>query len=279
MSDVNVSGFPAESTATPSTTPAAASPAATAPPATTAAPAAPAVAATSTPAPTSTPGEGWVPSYRLREAREAAQREWTEKLSTREAELRAESDRYKSQIQALVGVQPPQNPEADAVKSQFAKLYPGLAKMEERAAQLEDLLARSGDLQSQNEHYWESYGRQTMDRLITHAQESLGTSLTEEGKRQLHSSFVGFISQSPELQHRYANDPTVVEDFWKAFTASFIDPIRRATSATVVGRAGQIAGLPQDSPSGAPRVGLAPKPADLDERAALGWAQYNAPKG
>jgi hypothetical protein len=147
--------------------------------------------------------------------------------------------------------------------------------MEQRAAELQGLLDRAGDLESQNSHYWQSYGRQSMDRLFEHAEKSLGAPLTDEGKRALHSSFVGFVSSSPDLTNRYANDPTLIGEFWKSFTSNFIDPARRVASATVVGRATNSA-LPQDSPSGAPRVGAPPRPADLDERAAQAWAHYQA---
>ena len=224
-----------------------------------------------------TPGavpDGYVPSYRLRETREAAIRESQAHWATREAEIRAEADRYRQQLQALVGVTPPQNPEVDAVRNQFAQLYPGLAKMEDRAAQLEALLERAGDLESQNEHYWQSYGRQTMDRLFQKANESLGVPLTDDSRRQLHSAFVGYVQASAERSERYASDPAIVDDFWKEFTASFIDPIRRNAAAGTIARAGGIAGLPQDTPGGAPRGTLAPKLNGMDERAAAAWAQY-----
>jgi hypothetical protein len=274
MSDVNVSGTPAEAT------PSAPAPAAATP----AAPAAPAVAAIPTTVTPQAPAtgaapEGWVPSYRIRETREAAIREANERFQTEQAQIRAEADHYRNQLQRLVGVTPPPDPQVSAVRDQFGQLYPGLAKLEERANDLMGLIERAGDLESQNSHYWQSYGRQTMDSLFKHAQDTVGTPLTDEAKRVLHSSFVGFVQSSPELTARYANDPTIVEDFWKAFSSSFIDPSRRAATATVAGRAAQ--SLPQDTPSGAPRAAAGPQPANLDERAASAWALYqqNTNKG
>ena len=255
----------------------AADPTVSAPTPTAATPAAPAPVATpqATPAPATGAPEGWVPSYRLREAREAAERQWQERLSTREAELRAESDRYKQQVLALTGVsQPNQNPEVDAVKAQFGQVYPGLSKIEERAEQILQILEKAGDLESQNNHYWQSYGRQVMDKLFSHASESLGSPLTDEGKRHLHSSFLGFIQSSPELSDRYANDPTIVEDFWKAFSSTFIDPVRRSAAAGTINRATGVPGLPQDSPSGAPRPSPTPQHTGLDDRVAAAWSQF-----
>jgi hypothetical protein len=181
-------------------------------------------------------------------------------------------------IARLVGVQQPANPQISSIKQQFGEIYPGLNKLEERAKDLMGLIDRAGDLESQNNHYWQSYGRQTMDKLFSHASESLGAPLTEEGKRQLHSSFVGFVQSSPELSERYANDPSIVEDFWKVFTSSFIDPVRRTAAAGTVARASLGGGTPQDVPGGAPRATPAVQPKDLDERVGSAWATYNAIK-
>jgi hypothetical protein len=151
-----------------------------------------------------------------------------------------------------------------------------LAKLEERAEDVFGVLERAGDLESQTEHYWREYGRQSMNRLFEHANQSLGSPLTDEGKRALHASFTGFVTSSPELAERYANDPTLVEDFWKLFSSSFVDPVRRTAATGIQGRATTIAATPQDTPSGAPRIPGAPKPADLDERVSQAWAAYNA---
>ena len=251
--------------ATPSTPPAAATSAAPAPQSAT--PAATPAAATSA-AP-----EGYVPSYRLRETREAAIREAQQQQATKEAEWHARYTEMERKFQALAGVTPPANPEVEAVRGQFGQLYPGLTKIEERAQDILGILERAQDIESQNNHYWQSYGRQTMDRLFSHAQESLGAPLTDEGKRQLHASFVGFVQSSPELTARYTNDPTLVQEFWKQFTSSFIDPVRRVASAGIAGSVAPRA-LPQDTPGGAPRATPAPQPANLDERASSAWAMY-----
>lgn len=243
-------------------------------------PAAPAVAATPPTAPAAPPTsgapDGYVPSYRLRETREAVLREAQTAYAQREATHRAELDRIQTQLHALVGVQPPQNPQREAVRNQFGELYPGLSRLEARAQELEGLIERQGDLQAQNDHYWASYGRNTMDRLFSQAQESLGAPLTEEGKRQLHASFVGFVQSSPELTSRYSNDPSIVEDFWKQFTANFVEPARRIHAVATAGRAP--GAIPQDLPGGAPRVGAAPTAQNLDERVAQGWQMYNQSK-
>jgi hypothetical protein len=269
MSDELVSGTPAGGDTPVSATPAT--------PATPAAPvtATPSTGTPSTPATPASPGENWVPSYRLREAREAAAREAKADAQREVAAIRAEKERYEAQVRALVGVQKPQNSEADQIKQQFFQLFPWAQKLEQRFGDLESLFDKANDLETSTNHYWQSYGKQTMDRLFTLASDSFGSPLTEEGKRALHSSFVGWVQSSPELTQRYANDPTIVQDFWETFTKSFVDPARRASQATLATRGSAIARLPVDTPSGAPQVSQAPKPANLDERAAVAFARYN----
>ena len=255
--------------------PATSTPTATPAPATTGtAPASATPTATPSASTTTSQGpEGWVPSYRLRETRDAAVREAQAQWTQRESQIQAELERYKSQVQALVGVQPPQNPEIAQVRNQFGQLYPGLASLEERARDLLSMIEQGGNIQAQQEHYWQTYGRQTMDRLYNLAEKSYGSSLSEEGKRALHSSFIGFVQSSPEMTERYAHDPSIVEDYWNSFTSSFIEPARRAASATVAGRTS--AALPQDKGGAtAPPVTQGPKPANLDERADQAWALY-----
>ena len=87
--------------------------------------AAPTVATPQSPAAGQPPDDrsGWVPPYRLREAREAATREAAQRYEGQMGQVKAELDRYRSQVQALVGVNPPQNTEADTIRNQFFQLF------------------------------------------------------------------------------------------------------------------------------------------------------------
>ena len=218
------------------------------------------------------PQEGWVPSYRIREAREAAVRQAQTEFAQREQTLRAESERYRQQLHQLVGVTPPADPQVESVRQQFARLYPGLAKLEEKYGDIEKVIERAGDYDSQLTHYWQSYGQNAVDRLFSLAKESTGGELTPETKRIIHSAFSGFVSSSPELEDQYARDPKFVDNFWRAFSSGLIDPVRRTVAASAVQR---VAGnIPQDTPGGVPRSTPPPGPQSIDERAARAWAMY-----
>lgn len=214
----------------------------------------------------------WVPPYRLRETQERAQ----QLITARETEHQRQLEQLQSQVRALVGVQPPDTSEEAQIRQRFSQVFPELAQLAEKSKDLLAYLERAGDLETQVDHYWKTHARTATERLFDFAEKSMGNPLTIDGKRLLHASFTGHIQQSPELAERYANDPRLIEEFWQAFTSNFIDPVRRAATTTVAGRAPQA--LPQDTPAGVPRPGPAPKPNNMDERAAQAWASYQAYK-
>ncbi len=266
--------------ATPSSTPAAATPAAPAAPAATftpvhavAQPATPTVATPQAPATSGAPAvePSWLRG-RLEETRAAAERRVAEAYAQREAQYQAQLAHVQRQLHTLVGATPPGDPEVDAVRNQFSQLYPGLSRIEERAEQLLGVLEQANDFQSQQNHYWQSYGRQTMNRLFEKASESYGQALSDGAKRQLHAAFTGYVSSSPELTARYTNDPTLVDEFWDNFTSSFVNPARRAVNASAEHRAA--APLPSNGPSGSPQLQQPQRPENIDQRAAQGWAAY-----
>jgi hypothetical protein len=233
--------------------------------------AAPSATPSGTPQPTRQ-SEGMVPSYRIRETREAALREAQTQWGAREQEYKSQLEAVQRQLHALVGVTPQGDPEVTAIRQQFEKLFPGLARLEQRAQDLEGLVDRTGDLTQQTQHYWASYGRQQLDRLFAVAEQSLGSPLTEEGKRALHTSFMGLVQSSPEMTERYATDPGLINEFWQQFASAFIDPVRRTAAATVETRTQHA--LPQDTPAGMPQATPAPKLGSLDDRVANAWASY-----
>ena len=240
---------------------------------------APAASATPNAAPQApaTGAEAMVPSWRLRETREAVERQANERMQqhiqTMKSQYDGELQRVKAQLQALVGVTPQNQSEEDVVRQQFAKIFPSLAKLESKYGDLEKLMERAGDLDSQTNHYWSSYAGQQMDKLFRLAEGSMGGQLPVESKRMLHQTFTGFVQSSPELVARYESDPTLVDDFWRAFQSGFIDPARRANVANAANRAPQ--GFVQDTPASGIVSSPADKPKDLDELGRMAFARFN----
>ena len=214
---------------------------------------------------------------RLEETRNSALRQSASQWQQKESAYQAQLEAVQRQLHALVGVTPPQNPEIDAIRNQFAQVFPDewklLQQLKERSGDLDRIFERTEDYESSLKHYWQAHSRQTVDSLFNKAQETFGAPLSDEAKRNLYTAFVGYVQSSPENEARYGQDPSIVEDFWRAFTSSFIDPVRRTASATVAGRVPQA--LPQDNSSGVLRTTPAPQMNNLDERGNAAWAMYN----
>lgn len=216
--------------------------------------------------------EGWVPSYRIRETREAVLREAQQAWQQRETAYAQRMQQLEQQLQALVGVTPQQTSEEEVIRQQFAKVFPELAQIAGKAKDLEALIEKAEYLEQQNRHYWNSYARNNLDRLYSKASESYGGPIDDNAKDMLRRLLIGYLESSPELEARYESDPTVIDEFWKAFSSGFIDPARRAATVTAAGRAPSA--LPQDTPGGAPQATPAPKLGGIDERANAAWTFY-----
>lgn len=182
----------------------------------------------------------------------------------------------ESQIRSLVGVGPQENPEVEQIRQQFLTIFPEYKDLREMVDDLKKLRANSGNMEFMEKQYWNSHGQSSVDRLFSQVEAAIGTPLTPEGKQFLHTSFIGHVQSSPENINRYSTDPRFVDEFVRQFTSSIVDNVRRQATATVAGRIPS--GLPQDRPSGAPQMGAAPQPQNLDERSAMAWAAFNAAK-
>lgn len=229
-----------------------------------------------TQAPATGAPEGWVPSYRIRETRESVLREARAFFEQKEREYAQREAEYQKKIQALAGFGPQPDPEVEGVRDQFGRLYPNLAKIESQADRIFQLLERAGDMETQTSHYWSSYGQNAVGQLFEAAESDLGVPLSDEAKRTLHANFVGYVQSSPELTNMYASNPNFAREYWKAFSSSFIDPVRRVSAASATHRSS--VPLPQDTPSAAPRVGQPEKPSSLEDRVNRSWTAYNQTK-
>lgn len=251
----------------------------------------PAPAIQGAPTPSGTPGpsavpaqapatgvpDGYVPSYRLRETREQAMREAQRLIQQREAEYQRQVEEWRTKAQALAGFGPQPDPEVETVKSQFAKLFPGLARLDDTKVEaLLRLIDQAGDLEAQTDHYWRSYASSAVNRLFSVAEQDMGQPLSDEAKQTLQAQFTGYIQSDPRLINMYASDPTFVERYWKAFSANFIEPVRRISSAGAQTRAQ--APIPQDTRGGVPATAPPARPASMEDRVGLAWETYNRTK-
>lgn len=224
--------------------------------------------ATSNPAPQVPPG--YVPSFRIRETRD----QYETRIREIEAAKSAEIARLTQQVQALTGVTPQNRSEEETIREQLYKVVPELKSLVEQREQLAELVAQRQEMAQQQQHYWQSYNRSRMDDLFKTASEAYGQPLSDPQKRYLAASFVGWAQSDPELVERYQSDPSLVNEFWKEFSSSFVEPARRIQATSAVDRVAR--NVPQDTPSGNNlRPSNAPdEPKDLDGKVDKAWQTF-----
>jgi hypothetical protein len=226
-----------------------------------------------TPATPATPNEdrsNWVPPYRLREQTQR----FEQSLQAERARWQAEKEAYEAKVRALVGVTPPENPQIDEVRNQFKQVFPDLDYIGSQRAQLEEILALKDELKASMNAQWEAHNRNATDRLYKAAEQTYGQPLSDDAKRTLGASFIGYLQSNPEAYTRYQYDTSVAEEFWKAFSDRFVDPVRRSAAVNTANRIPT--GLPQDSPSGGIQPSSAPQPQTQDERLRAALDVYKA---
>ena len=218
--------------------------------------------APASPATPATPSEdrsNWVPPYRLREATQRHEQQ----LAAERAQWQAQQVELTKRIQALAGVAPSENQQFDDIRNQFKQVFPDQDWVGGQRAAIEELIQLKDELKASMQAQWESHNRHAMNMLYKDAETTYGTPLTEDAKRTLGASFVGYLQSNPDAYSRYQSDPSVASEFWKAFSDRFVDPARRQA---VVNTAQRIPNnLPQDSPSGIVQPGQAPKAQSQDE--------------
>lgn len=209
-------------------------------------------------------------------------REASNRLRTAEAQI----TQMRQQIAALTGVQLPdrndQDPESQAIRSQFAKMFPGLAKLEAMADKLEKLTGIDPEtITAQHEYQWTVLGNRTLQTLTEKMQETLGGDLSPFARRQLAHGFAAWIQSDDTLGERYAmQDPTLIAEYIKEYQTGVLDPFRRKATAPVLQHDARLRRVPRQGAGG--NIGGAPankpKPGDPNYEDSVhdaGWAAFN----
>jgi hypothetical protein len=141
-------------------------------------------------------------------------------------------------VAALSGVKPPaepSDPEQEAIRSQFNKLYPGLAKLEAMADKLEKAGNFDFDgIQNSQQQVWVAHGNQVLATLQEKVKAAYGgADLTPKALQRISRAFVSEVGDDADMRARYeAGDLSIIDEFVKDFTGGLLDPYRRSTAAT-----------------------------------------------
>jgi hypothetical protein len=187
----------------------------------------------------------WIPRHRFNEVSQRAQKAQTLEQQLQESQRR---------IQALAGVAPQNGdePEAAQVREAFGKLFPHLAKLDDKQIEKIMRLAEQGDqIESTTQHYWKQRGQEMVGRLEAKVAETLGADeLSPRQKQRLGEFYVASLNrdhaiaqregrQSDLVRRHEQGDPKLIEELAKEFEEDFIAPVRRHATVQNVNRVTQ----------------------------------------
>lgn len=161
-----------------------------------------------------------------------------------EARLQAQEEALNSErrrVQALVGVNPQSEGEAEIaqVREQFAKLFPGLARLndEQLLAKLDQLLASADTHADTTNRYWRDRAQQMTSGVVEQISKELGGELSDRQVRRIRSAYAAAAEADPEFLARHeAGDPKLIEEFAKEWIEDWFEPARRKQITNEVGR-------------------------------------------
>jgi len=204
--------------------------------------------------------------------------------------LEAENTRFKNVIAQALGISPATgqpiaapDPRTERLRETLFQLVPELKEFIEKKQNILRVAEAAPTWERQNDSYWQGVASRTLSNVFDNVAKLVlgegkaGKELDPEFADDLQDSFLKWCERDKTGQRiaRYeGQDPTLVADFLKAFSARYIDPVRRSASATVQQRGTVAQQLPVSGPAGMPAASQPPQVNLNDEDAVhgRGWA-------
>lgn len=184
----------------------------------------------------------WVPPH--------VQRRYVDEAQRYQRELEYERQR----VAALSGVKPPApppDPEADAIRQQFLKLFPEMKELMDARDKLKPWMEMDPkeiqELRTSQQQAWELHGGQVLDLFEQKLRTAYGSAeLKPEAVAMVQRMFVSTVETDPDLRARYdRGDLRVIDDFINAYKQGLLDPFHRSTTAAAAPVARAAARLPR----------------------------------
>lgn len=196
--------------------------------------------------------EGYIP-------RHAATR-----LSSASERLQAQLEQERQRVRALSGLEPQPDPEESAVRTALTRMFPGLAKIQEKEAVLNRMLEafeEGGAWDSVVQTRDNVWGRNAYDaggRAAAAWAKLMGVEVKDMPKvtqQRLARELRSFIldDQTGQREQRYNfGDDTLIEEFVNDLQSTYVTPFRQQQQQQAVTRQEQVRRLPQQGPKGGP---------------------------
>lgn len=241
--------------------------------------------------PAGQPGRQELPDYRQQQIRD---REEQQRFDTRV------SEGVKNQLKALLGPalgfgeeKPTLDPRQQRARDLLLTLMPELKDLMPLGAKAKDLLGiaeQAPQWSEQNKVYWQGVASRTLDNIYDGAAVAIlgagktAKDLDPEMQDDLWQSFTRWVGRDQtgaRVQRYEGQDATLTKEFLTAFSARYVDPVRRS-AAVVVGQRGEAARRqPVQGSGGQPPLAKPPAVDNTDEEAVhgKGWAVMQQLRG
>lgn len=153
-------------------------------------------------------------------------------LEKRVEELSTNYERERKRMKLLVSDNPQSEDEeaADQIRQQFAKVFPGLAKLTDE--QIDRVLKASESAGSAEEvvnHHWQQHAQRTVANVVEGIAEAAGVDkFSDRQTRRIETLFTQFVDSDKANLARYIKgDETLIQEFIDSYTEDFVTPAKR----------------------------------------------------
>jgi hypothetical protein len=161
--------------------------------------------------------------------------------------LKAQHEIATKRIQALAGVNPKSEQEAEdaAIREAFASKFPHLAELTAEDIQaLRDQRSQTAALKASTDAMWKKHTTQVMNSIHAKVADRLNgdvKDLTDRQKMTLRREYIAFIEENHAAGKDYVGrheeaDEALFDEFVDAYLKDWQEPIRRSVTSTEINR-------------------------------------------
>ena len=207
------------------------------------APAAPVVTPSPTPAPAGPSAGDWEKEKRGLIGETQKERQARQRLEAEVTTLRSQHEQAQKRIQALAGVNPRSEQEAEdeAIRQAFAQKFPHLADLTPEDVQaIRDMQANTKSLEASTQAMWKKHTNQVMNSIYSRMEDKLGGQISDRMKASARREYIAYIEENQIAGKDYVGrhedaDEALFDEFVDAYLKEWQEPIRRSVTSTEIG--------------------------------------------
>lgn len=174
------------------------------------------------------------------------ERQARQRLEAEVTTLRSQHEQAQKRIQALAGVNPKSDQEAEdeAIRQAFAQKFPHLANLTPEDVQaIRDMQQNNLSLKASTDAMWKKHTTQVMNSIHAKVAERLNSDVKDLSDRQkatLRREYISFIEENQLAGKDYVGrhedaDDALFDEFVDAYLKEWENPIRRSVTSTEIG--------------------------------------------